>query len=54
MDENTKQYRINQFSRLTTKYSEYKPKIKIIKPDGTTNWLSIEESELQSIITLLT
>jgi len=48
-----KKYRTREFARLSTKFSEYKPKIKIIKPDSETNWLDIEETELQQIIEIL-
>lgn len=53
MDQETKEYRELQFSRVKTVYSEFKPKIKIIKPDGETNWLDISEEELQKIKTVL-
>ena len=55
MNEQTKRYRISQFNKLgDTHYSEYKTKVKFIKPNGETNWLDIEEEELQSIIEILT
>ena len=50
---NTRQYRKNQLNRLETEYSEYPPKIKIIKPNGETNWLDITENELHKIIEVL-
>jgi len=50
----TKEYRTEQFKRVATKYHEYKPKIKVIKPDGETNWLDIEEAELEQIVEILT
>ena len=50
----TKEYRIKEFEKVSTKYNEYKPKIKVIKPNGETNWLDIEKEELQQIISLLT
>ena len=49
----TKEYRKAQFDKVKTEYNEYKPKIKIIKPDGETNWLDITEIELQKIIKVL-
>lgn len=50
----TKQeYRKSQFAKLGTEYSEYKTKIKIFKPDGETNWLDIENSELAEIRKIL-
>lgn len=52
--EGTKKYRQSQFNKLSTIYSEYKTKIKIIKPDGETNWLDIEPSELEAIKAILT
>ena len=50
----TKEYRQVEFKKVSTQYSRYPPKIKIIKPNGETNWLDIEESELQEIKTILT
>ncbi len=50
----TTEYRKSQFAKLGTEYSEYKTKIKIIKPDGETNWLAIEEPELAEIQKILT
>ena len=50
----TKQYRIREFEKVSTVYSEYKTKIKIIKPNGETNWLDIEENELEKIKKILT
>lgn len=49
----TKDYRTQQFEDIRTVYIEYQPKIKIIKPDGETNWLDITEDELQEIIKIL-
>lgn len=49
----TKKYRKSQFEKVSTVYSEYKPKIKIIKPNGETNWLDIEEKELERIKNIL-
>lgn len=46
---NTREYRQVEFKKVSTEYSEYKPKIKIIKPNGETNWLDITETELQKI-----
>jgi len=54
MDDLTKQYRISQFNKIGTEYSEYKPKIKIIKPNGETNWIDITEIELAKIKHILT
>ena len=54
MDTLTIRYRKAQFGKVTTKYNEYRPKMKIIKPDGETNWLDITENELQQIIKILT
>jgi len=53
MDKITKEYRIQQFEKVKTEYSEFRPKIKIIKPNGETNWMDIDESELQKIKSLL-
>jgi len=46
---NTKEYRQVEFKKIDTQYNEYLPKIKIIKPNGETNWLDIKESELLEI-----
>ena len=43
-----------QFEKVSTKYSEYKPKIKIIKPNAETNWMDITEEELTKIKNILT
>ena len=53
MDKQTKHYREIQLARINTQYSEYKTKIKIIKPNGETNWLDIEENELLEIKNIL-
>lgn len=54
IDKDTRKYRIKEFKKVATVYSEYKPKIKVIKPNGETNWLDIEEGELLNIMKLLT
>jgi len=54
MDKQTREYRTRQFEKVGTEYSEYKPKIKIIKPNGETKWLDIEEEELTKIKDILT
>jgi len=46
---NTKEYRRAEFKKVSTQYSRYLPKIKIIKPNGETNWLDISENELEKI-----
>jgi hypothetical protein len=48
-----KDYIKAQFDKVGTEYSEYKPKIKIIKPNGETNWLDITEKQLQQIKNIL-
>lgn len=50
----TKNYRKQQFSKVDTKCGDYKPKLRIVGPDGATNWMDIEESELKAIKDLLT
>ena len=50
----TKEYRKTELKKVNTQYRQYKPKIKIIKPNGETNWLDIEEEELEKIKTILT
>lgn len=54
MNELTKTYRLKEFEKVKTPYSEYKPKIKIIKPNGETNWMDITEEELLKIGAILT
>jgi len=49
MDECTRYYRKRQFEKVATVYSKYQPKIKIVKPDGETNWFDITEEEWQKI-----
>lgn len=49
----TRRYREAQFEEVATPYSEYLPKIKIIKPDGETNWIDITEAELAQIKDIL-
>ena len=53
MDDLTKKYRQVQFGKVSTEYSEYKTKIKIIKPDGATNWIDIEVDEFEMIKNIL-
>ena len=49
-----KQYRAEQFGRITT--PREKPELQIYRPDLQlkTGWISISEKELQAIIELLT
>lgn len=54
MDNSTRKYRVAEFNAVGTEYSEYKPKIKIIKPNAETKWLEITEAELQKIRDILT
>tara|TARA_R100001244_G_scaffold54060_1_gene46804 strand:- start:2296 stop:2469 length:174 start_codon:yes stop_codon:yes gene_type:complete len=53
IDKQTREYRQQQFEQINTEYSEYKPKIKIIKPNGETKWIDISENELSRILTIL-
>ena len=48
-----KDYLKAQFGRVATVYGEYQPKIKIIKPNGETNWLDISEGQLKQIKAML-
>ena len=52
--ENDKQYRTEQFRQVTTPHE--KPQLRIYQPEGQikTDWLDINENELQAIIELLT
>lgn len=53
--EQTAKYRQGQFSRLTERFGEYKPKVKFFCPDGThTNYMDITADELAAIEKLLT
>lgn len=54
MDNLTKEYRSAQLDRVKTEYHAYKTKIKIIKPNGETNWLDIENNEFKQISAILT
>tara|TARA_Y100001963_G_C6701294_1_gene409627 strand:- start:778 stop:990 length:213 start_codon:yes stop_codon:yes gene_type:complete len=51
---NNKQYRKKEFEKINTVYNDYKTKLKFIKPNGETNWLDINNKELEKIINLLT
>ena len=47
------EYRRVQFDKVGTAYSIYNPKIKIIKPNGETDWMDISEEELAEIRVIL-
>ena len=49
----TRAYRSQQFEELREEHSEYKTKIKIIKPNNETNWLDIENNEFEQIKAIL-
>ncbi len=49
----TTEYRELELRKVTTPCSPYKAKIKFVTPDGETNWLAIEPSELQKITAIL-
>lgn len=51
---NDREYREQEFKKIETVYCEHKPKMKIIKPNGGTNWLDITEDELTKIREILT
>lgn len=53
MDKITLNYRKLELEKVSTEYSEYKTKIKIIKPDGETKWLDIENAEFDAIRKIL-
>ena len=47
-------YRERQIAKvLNDEYLEYLPKIKIVKPNGETNWLEITQHELERIAKIL-
>lgn len=57
----TKNYRKSEFEKLKTtflnplfKYSEYKTKVKFVRPDGQTKWLDITNDEFDKIVGILT
>ena len=47
-------YRKGQFDKVKTSYSDYKTKVKFIKPNGETNWMDITNNEFSQIVELLT
>ncbi len=53
MNKITKEYREAQLNKVATEYVDFPTKIKIIKPDGETNWLNITEKELLAIKAVL-
>ena len=53
MDETTRDYRKTELAKVATEYSEFKTKIKIIKPNGETKWLDIENDEFLAIQKIL-
>ena len=53
MDESTREYRKTELAKVATEYSEYKTRIKIIKPNGETKWLDIENDEFLAIQKIL-
>jgi len=54
MDKATSNYRLAQFKKLATLPSVYKPMLKIIKSNTSTNWLDVTEKEIEQIKQLLT
>ena len=53
MDKATREYRKTELAKVATEYSEYKTRIKIIKPNGETKWLDIENDEFLAIQKIL-
>lgn len=53
MDKITQNYRKKELEKVDTEYSEFKTKIKIIKPNGETKWLDIEPDEFNAIAKIL-
>jgi len=45
----SKKFRQEQLDKVSTEYEEFKPLIKILKPNGGTEWIAISESEYQEI-----
>ena len=54
MDFATKNYRLDQFSKVSPPLDKYKAKIKISTSEKATNWLNITTFELQQVIKILT
>ena len=50
----TSEYRKIEFKKVKTIYTEYKTKIKLVKPNGETNWLDITNDEFINIVEFLT
>ena len=48
-----KEYLKSEFKKVSTVYSEFKTKLKLIKPDGETKWLDITEEQLEQIKSIL-
>jgi len=48
------QNRQQQFEKIKTIYKSYKPMIKIIAPNGATDWIRIDNSEMWKIFEILT
>ena len=53
MDYVTLVYRQAELKKLDTEYCKFKTKIKLIKPNGTTKWLDIEDFEFKQIKDIL-
>jgi len=53
MDKITQNYRKFELAKVDTEYAETKTKIKIIKPNGETKWLDIENFEFDAIAKIL-
>ncbi len=47
------EYRKTQFEKLKTVYSEFKTRLKLVKPDGETFWLDITNEEFLAIKKIL-
>ena len=54
VDQQTIRYRTAQFERLGKEYDQYKTQVKFTKTGGETNWMTIENDEMQKIIKILT
>ena len=58
----TKNYRKSELAKLANdyspnyfrKWSEYKTKVKFVRPDGQTKWLAITNAEFEKIVGILT
>ena len=54
MDEETKEYREQQFAKLSAERSKYRTSVKFMKLGDVTKWFDITDEELEQIKAILT